>query len=345
MKKTPLFYNKEYKKYKFGSTHPFNPQRFSDFVNLVKESEVMSQTIETKNSPKAKKRDLQLVHTPEYIEKVYRKEAAGDYLTMDTPVKKGAPDAARLIVGGSLEAGKISEKGGTALNMGGLHHSGRASGEGFCIFNDVAVAAQYLVNKGKKVCVYDTDAHHGNGTMDIFYREPEVLFISLHQDPRTLYPGKGRITELGEGPGEGYSINIPLPRNSTISEYYLSIEEVVKPLVEEFSPDVLIRNGGADPHPTDTLTNLRLDMNGLEYLGRTAREMAQNAGAGHIDLLVSGYGNRVLEGWQAITIGSLNLDMKIPSDPSTGSIDNKPIPSLQKTISSLKDLLKDYWNI
>lgn len=345
MSKTPLFYHEKYREYRFGESHPFHPERFPDFVDLASKNESMKSEIEIWEAPRAEDEDLELVHPPEYIAEVYEKEKTSGLLTLDTPVLSGAPDAARMIVGGSLKATKILGDHKTVLNLGGLHHSGRSSGEGFCIFNDVAVAAQYLVNEGEKVCVYDTDAHHGNGTMDIFYDSSDVLFISIHQDPRTLYPGRGQIMEIGRGPGKGYSVNIPLPRYSTITEYCHGVEEVVRPVVEEFSPDVLIRNGGSDPHHSDSLTDLELDMTGLEYLGKTAREMAEDVDAGHVDLMVSGYGKRVTEGWQAITKGALDLDMELPPDERTGDPNDEPKQQFKETVEDLKEILSRFWNL
>ncbi len=345
MNKVPLFYHEKYGKYRFGRAHPFNPERFPGFAELVRENEVMNSSIEIKDATRAEDEDLEMVHTKEYIENVYEKEETGDVLTLDTPVLTEAPEAARMIVGGSLEAAKAAGDEGTALNMGGLHHAGRESGEGFCIFNDVAVAAQHLANQGKKVCIFDTDAHQGNGTMEIFYESSDVLFISIHQDPRTIYPGEGQIMELGKGEGKGYTVNIPLPKKSTVSEYQYAIEEIVKPIVEQFSPEVIIRNGGSDPHRSDALTELKLDMKGLKYLGETARNLAKEANAGHVDLMVSGYGKRVLEGWKAITIGSLDLDMELPSDKETGKFGGEPMSKLKESVEEVKEVQGKFWEI
>jgi len=229
--------------------------------------------------------------------------------------------------------------------MGGLHHAGISSGEGFCIFNDVAVAAQYLADQEKKVCVYDTDAHHGNGTMEIFYDDSDVLFISLHQDPRTLYPGEGRVIEFGENGGKGYTVNLPLPRGAQKEDYKYGIEEVVKPIVRQFSPDVVIRNGGSDPHHSDSLTDLKLDMEGLKHLGGSAREMADESSAGHIDLVVSGYGNRVVEGWHAIFLGSLGIDADVPDDKKIGDFENDPKAETKDMVKDLKDVQSKFWDV
>ncbi|MFP4000462.1 MAG: histone deacetylase family protein [Candidatus Natronoplasma sp.] len=345
MDKIPLFFHEKYGDYSFGKFHPFNPNRFPKFIEEIKKEERMISEVEIREAPFADDEILQTVHDIEYIKEVEEKEKSGGSLTMDTPVKKGSPDAGRRIVGGSLEAAKMMEEHEFAINLGGLHHAGRSSGEGFCIFNDVAVAAQYLLDQGKTVVIFDTDAHQGNGTFDIFRKHPRVLFISIHQDPSTMYPGRGFVNEIGEGEGKGYKINIPMPRDSNIADYHHAISEVVEPVVDQFSPDVLIRNGGSDPHHSDSLTDLALDMNGLKYLGEKSRNMAKKNNAGYIDLMLSGYGRRVVEGWKAITIGTLGVDVPVPTDQRIGNLDYEPKKELVANIDELKKILENYWEL
>jgi len=136
-----------------------------------------------------------------------------------------------------------------------------------------------------------------------------------------------------------------MPRDANITEYHYAMEEVVRPLVMQFSPDVLIRNGGSDPHHEDSLTHLGLDMRGLKYLGESSRSIAQDTGAGYIDLMLSGYGRRVLDGWKAITIGSLGVDLQLPDDKKLGEIEHDPKKKLVEKVEGLKDILKDYWEL
>ncbi len=343
MDKIPLFYHEKYGEYSFGKFHPFNPKRFPKFIEEIKKEEEMLSEVEITDSPSVDNEILESVHKSEYIKEVEEKEKTGGSLTMDTPVKTGTPAAGKRIVGGSLEAAKMMDEQDFAINLGGLHHAGPDFGEGFCIFNDVAVAAEYLVEEGKDVVVFDTDAHQGNGTMDIFKKDPNVLFISIHQDPATLYPGRGFTNEIGEDEGKGYKVNIPMTRDSNIADYHHAIEEIVRPVVDQFSPDVLIRNGGSDPHHADSLTDLALDMRGLKYLGETSRELAEDVGAGYIDLMLSGYGQRVVEGWKAMTIGTLGLDMSVPTDQKIGDLSYDPKTKTEETTKELKSILNDYW--
>ncbi len=343
--KTPMFYHKDYGNYGFGSFHPFDPKRFAKFVDIIHSDEVMNDAIDILKSPAATDEQLLLVHSKRYLKHVEDAEKNGTRLSPDTPMKQGISEAARRIVGGSLDAAKLMDDHKIALNMGGLHHAGRDFGEGFCVYNDVAVAAEYLKQRGKRVCILDTDAHQGNGTQDIFWTSSKVLFISIHQHPSTLYPGKGYVKEIGECDGEGFTINIPMPRDSNIADYHHSFQEIIRPVISQFDPDVLIRNGGSDPHHSDSLTDLALDMRGLEYLGRTSRQIASENGAGYIDLMVSGYGLRVVEGWQAILKGVLDLPIKLPSDQTIGKTSDGPRKSLVKEISELKKYIEPFWKV
>ncbi len=341
----PLYYHEDYRKYSFGTLHPFDPVRFPRFVDLLRGREDLKGLFDIKEAFDASDEDLSLVHTKNYIKKVLELEKVGGRLSGDTPVKKGAPAAARRIVGGTIQAVIDASEGESAVNLGGLHHAGKDYGEGFCIFNDVAIGGQYMAEKGKKICIFDTDAHQGNGTMDIFYEDPRVLFISLHQDPYTLYPGRGYVHEIGKGAGRGYTVNIPLPRDANTADYAYSVEELVEPIVGEFKPDIIIRNGGSDPHYSDTLTNLGLDMTGLEFLGKVTKNMAVENRSGHVELMLSGYGPRVVEGWLAILKGAFSLDTELPPDKVLASSNDPPGKKVSETVAELKDILGSYWQL
>ncbi len=339
----PIYYNEYYRKYSFGPLHPFDPVRFPRFVELVNDTEAMTEVFEVRKAVEASLDDLSLVHSEIYIKKVLQLEKIGGRVSPDTPVKKGAPKAAMNIVGGTIQACRDAAESGSAVNLGGLHHAGRDYGEGFCLFNDVAVGAQMLADEGKKVCVFDTDAHQGNGTMDVFYQDPRVLFISIHQDPATLYPGRGYVHEVGKGAGKGYTVNIPMPRDAHTADHAYGIDKVVEPIVKKFAPHVIIRNGGSDPHHSDTLTDLGLDMTGLEYLGRVSKKLAQENNAGHVELLLSGYGPRVIEGWLAILKGAFDPSIETPDDKVFSSPEDPPSRAVRKTIEELDDILSAYW--
>jgi acetoin utilization protein AcuC len=168
------------------------------------------------------------------------------------PIKPSIIKAVKLIVGAALKAGDLvaQEKVRIAQGVGGgLHHSGRDYGEVWCVFNDVAICAEAMVARHKKsrVLILDTDAHAGNGTMDVFYEDPKILYMTIHQDPMTLYPNTGFIEQIGRGEGEGYTVNIPLPKEADDECYGLVLERVFRPIARQFKPEVIIRNGGQIP--------------------------------------------------------------------------------------------------
>ena len=152
-----------------------------------------------------------------------------------------------------------------AFNLvGGFHHAERDHAEGFCFINDVGVAIADLIQKGKKVAFVDIDAHHCNGIQKAFYDDPRVLSISLHESGETLYPWGGNETEIGEGEGRGYNVNVPLIEKTDDMVYTKTFKRIVPPLLEAFAPDLVIAEIGADTVISDPLTHLRLTSNGYE---------------------------------------------------------------------------------
>jgi acetoin utilization protein AcuC len=293
---------------------------------------------------------LELVHDRSYIDRVVALEKRRGYLSIDTQLLPGSVEAARLIVGSSVAAARKARSTGLAVGFGGLHHAGRDYGEGFCIFNDVAVTAAVLLLEGmERVLILDTDAHQGNGTMDIFIEEPRVLFISLHQDPRTLYPGRGFADETGSGAGSGFTVNIPLPMLSGGPMYDLALDEIVFPLIDEYKPQIIIRNGGSDPLYTDTLTNLGLTLDELSNLIHRIAAKAKAADIPLVDLFLSGYGSYVTEGWLAIIRGLLgeSFELSIPEQKKYMLPEERARIErvTQAMLEYLRANLRPYWKI
>jgi acetoin utilization protein AcuC len=309
----PFFYHHEFSSYDFGPSHPFQGSRFERFLDeLERRFPAVRERLDIREAEPAPDELLVLAHDRAYIERVVALEKRRGYLSPDTQLLPGSVKAARFIVGASVAAAREAARSGFAMGFGGLHHAGRDFGEGFCIFNDVAVAAAALLGDGmERVAVLDTDAHQGNGTMDIFYDDPRVLFISIHQDPHTLYPGVGFVSETGSGTGEGCTVNIPMPMLADGPLYNRAMREIVHPLIDEYRPQAIIRNGGSDPLYTDTLTNLGLDIDQLSGLIRGIAEHARRSGIPLVDLFLSGYGLYVTEGWLAILRGALGETMAL----------------------------------
>lgn len=344
----PLMYHPSFAAYDFGEGHPFGGERFARFMAALEGyPELLSRLAVTEPSP-AGDDLLGLAHSITYIEMVHALERRGGHLSVDTRVLPGSVEAARMIVGASVGAVSAARRHGLALSFGGLHHAGREYGEGFCIFNDVAVAARFLLDAGiPRVMVIDTDAHQGNGTMDIFYEDPRVLFVSLHQDPMTLYPGTGFVNQTGKGEGAGFTVNIPMPVRAGDSEFRIAIREIVLPLIDRFDPGFIIRNGGSDPVRDDALTDLGLSLEGLSLMTGTIAAAARDRGIPLADLFLSGYGPHIAQGWLAILRGTLGVPIDIANHGGReyGSRWNAESirDAMLKTLEQLKRELRPYW--
>jgi acetoin utilization protein AcuC len=347
-----LYYSPAMGRVDFGAGHPFRGSRFQEFINLLK-ANGLDKSLDIRSPSPATDDDLALAHTPEYVAHVREVESYEGALSIDTPVPKGMTDAAKLIAGGAL-AGASSlarNESELAMTFGGFHHAGVSNGEGFCVFNDVAIAARALLQRHgmKRVLVIDTDAHQGNGTMDIFYEDPRVLFVSIHQDPSTVYPGRGFANDIGAGEGRGFTINIPMPRFSGNAHWARALDEIFVPVCAEFKPDVIIRNGGSDPFYGDELTELGLDLDGLAGVGRIVRSSSDRGPRKLLDLMVSGYGDFVPYGWLALFTGvtGLNVDYaqyasRIP--PSPVRVPKETLDrQTEAVIAEVKANLRDYW--
>jgi acetoin utilization protein AcuC len=176
-----------------------------------------------------------------------------------------------LTTGGSLTAMEevLAGRMRVAVNYsGGLHHAMARRASGFCIYNDPAIVCGLLADKGMRVAYVDIDAHHGDGVQAAFYETDQVLTISLHESGRTLFPGTGFAYERGRGKGGGYSINVALPAYTDDAAYIRAFDEVVRPLVERYRPDVLVTQQGIDPHFSDPLTHLQISTRTREHAVR-----------------------------------------------------------------------------
>ncbi|MBN1690003.1 MAG: hypothetical protein JW901_03165 [Dehalococcoidia bacterium] len=361
-----ILYSEELREYDYGPGHPFRGDRYDIFPNFLRERLPEGDKYVFIKAPPAALEDLLLICTRDYIDfthDYYKAAHEGvldhvkfglfqsmDNMPFDTPGK--LEEAARLIIGQAKMGCDLIQKGAykKAISIGGgMHHAKPSCGEGFCLYNDVAFSARYLINNYKlnKVLVLDTDAHAGNGTCEYFYDDPKVLFIDLHQDPRTLYPGTGFVGDIGTGKGKGFTVNIPMPPNAGYDSYYRVFGEIVEPLAREFKPQIIIRNGGSDPHPDDGLTDLGLPVRGFQMIGEKVRYMADELCQGReLDLIASGYNKRVLPySWMALISGlaDWNIDVEEP-EPATRKFYKDPAYAQTKLVEAeVKNNLKPYW--
>ncbi len=350
--KVGITYHEKFSQYDLGADHPFKGDRFNNVMVLFKEQGLFRLPSVSLLKPEpVTLRDLLRVHGKEYLDLIFRLAEANKPYDMETPVSPQILEAARLLVGGAIEAGKAIYDGkverAVALG-GGYHHAGRDYGGGFCLFNDVAVLVEVLREEYavKRVLILDYDVHFGNGTSDIYYSDPEVLFISLHQDPKTIYPGIGFVEEIGEGAGEGFNVNVPLPPGTGDQTYLQALKEVFVPLAEEFKPEIILANGGSDAHFADRLGNLGLTVKGFFKLSRVIVGVAERVCGGRLVLMPgSGYNPTVLPPcWYALTAGVVGLEKIGVNDPYAPPVEPRLCrQKARKTVSELKHLLRKYW--
>ena len=308
-----VLYREELKEYDFGPGHPFRGDRYEIFPRFLRENLSEDDNYRFLKSEPASDEDLLKICQRDYIEftkQYYRASNLGlsydgrfyQYHSADnSPIGRPGKieEAARLVVGQAQLAADLVQSGQfkKAISIGGgMHHAKENYGEGFCIYNDVAFSAKYLIEECKleRILILDTDAHAGNGTSQYFYSNPKVLFIDLHQDPRTIYPGTGFTSDIGSGEGKGFTINVPMPVYAGYDSYQLVFEQIVQPVAVEFEPQIVIRNGGSDPHFDDGLTHLGLPVRGFRMIGERVREIAEICQGRLIDLLASGYNKKAL---------------------------------------------------
>ncbi len=288
MAKAALIFSNDYLKYDFGPQHPLKPVRLQLTYELMKAYNIFDTTQAVVTPPRmATEEELELIHTKEYVQlvKKFSEPDSGVYAAYeiglgpgDNPIFPGMYDASRLVVGGSLVAADmVMENDHThAFNIaGGLHHAMPDKASGFCIFNDPAITAAYLRKKYNARIVYiDIDAHAGDGVNWIFYKDPNVLTISLHETGRYLFPGTCFEDDIGQGPGKGYAVNIPL-LPYTYKDVYLKVfDEIIPPIVEAFKPDVILNQCGVDTHFTDPLPHLLLTIQTYQALAERIHKLS-----------------------------------------------------------------------
>ena len=278
MNNVVLIYSEDFKKLDFGSGHPMKGDRYEKALKEFQKLNLLNKLAMKK--PEVISEDIiNLFHTPDYTKKVKEVSNIGHgSFGEEVPGIKGIYDIALLSVSASITAADYITNSDFKVGInicGGWHHAFENMGRGFCIFNDVAIAANYFLKRKdiKRIMIIDYDAHHGDGTQRAFYNNSNVYTISFHQGPATFYPFRsGYESEIGEGKGRGFNRNFPLSSLCNDAEFISKFNQVPK-LIKDFAPEVLILQMGVDGSKECTISNMQLTKNAYDYASKLLMDL------------------------------------------------------------------------
>jgi acetoin utilization deacetylase AcuC-like enzyme len=293
--KTALLHDPRFMDHDTGPGHPEQPARYRAVISALERAGLMDQLLVISPRP-ATNSEITACHTPEYLETVKRDILAGraTLSTGDTEICTASLNVALLAAGGVLNAVDAVAEGRAANAFCVVrppgHHATRDAGMGFCVFDNIAIAARYAQQKhgAGKVLIVDWDVHHGNGTQDIFYEDPTVFFFSTHQFP--WYPGSGAASETGAGKGRGYTLNCPFAAGAGRAEILGAFRDKLLPEMQRFKPEFVFISAGFDSRINDPLGKFTLTDDDFAELTRMMKQLAhEHAGGRLVSVLEGGY--------------------------------------------------------
>ena len=343
--KTGVVKDWRYAEHNMGPGHPESPERIRSIYEGLEKEKSLTSLIPIPPRP-ATEKEIALIHTQEYIEQI--RETAGrerTFLDPDTSTSPRSYEIALLAAGGLIEAadwimdGKV--RNAFALVRPPGHHAEAAQAKGFCIFNNAAIAAQYLVEKRglRRVLIVDWDLHHGNGTQNAFYSRSDILFFSTHQFP--YYPGSGHWSEVGRGKGEGFTVNVPLTPGKTDDDFLFIYRKLLAPIAAAFKPEFILVSAGFDIFAGDPLGGMEVSTEGF---GALAGELMKLAGQTARDrLLLTLEGGYNLFGLQDGVVSVLRV--LSGQMPATAPAELNPSAFLERELSPVFKAQKAFWPV
>lgn len=314
-----LIHSAELLEYSFGEEHPMGPDRVRLAMELADYFGVL-ELFDITEPPKQCEQYVELVHSPAYIAALKSGDAHPEMGIGDDehPVVPHLPNIAAQIVGSTVAATQAVWNGSynRAVNLaGGLHHATKHTQRGFCMYNDAAAAIKWLLDNGaQRVAYIDLDAHHGDGVEEMFWNDPRVLTISVHESGLYLFPHTGFAHDIGGPEAAGTAVNIALPKAADDLAWLQAVHGIVPPLLQRFRPEIIISQHGADPHINDPLADLELSVNALTVAYRSVEKWAEKYAAGRWVAIGGGgyYRDSVARVWTQVlaTVAGAQLDLK-----------------------------------
>jgi len=349
MNRTGIVKDRRYLEHVMDPGHPESPERLKVIYEMLEEEKLKGQWLEEVNPRSATRKELETIHSPAYIDLVASTAGKAYFrLDMDTSTCAKSYEAALLSAGGLLELIKTVMEGnldnGFALVRPPGHHAERDRAMGFCLFNNVAIGAQYALQNFslQRILIVDWDVHHGNGTQSSFYEDPRVLYFSVHRYG-FFYPGTGAATEVGKGKGEGFNVNVPLTTGCGDSEYGNIFRTILEPIALEYQPQLILVSAGFDTHYDDPLGGMSVTERGFSRMTQILMEVAEATAQRKMVL--------TLEGGYDVVGQSRSVRAVLKELAGLSSLEKKDLlekeesnySRIEKVVLQIKSIQKRYW--
>lgn len=337
--RTAILVDPRFRRHEPGPDHPERPERNAAIEEMV--HDWRGPALERIEPRLATDAEVLAVHAPALLE-LLRATEGRDHASIDPDTRTSARsfETALLAAGGVLElvdaVASGAARNGFAFVRPPGHHATGGRAMGFCLLNNVAAAARHLQRaRGlTRIAIVDWDLHHGNGTEAIFYDDPDVLYLSLHQYP--YYPGTGAATDLGRGAGLGFNVNVPFSAGVGDDGYRLAFREIVEPVLRRFAPEFILVSAGFDAHHRDPLGGMEVSEEGYRAMTRGLLAVARDVAGGRIAaVLEGGYDLRALRDSSSAVLGEMSRADGIPD----------PAPERTRAFDALKDILRPHWSL